>query len=365
MPEQTIELGTITASQYTYTLTTALDAELVDGDVAVELQTVDFDQDGDGNFAISTDGPDFTTHVETYARAFKLVAGGADGPEFAGPANTANTATDDAAPYEFAPANYDAIRTWLDSRDGQTLTLTIKDGRPATPAAPTLESDDDTVTASWTTPDSGDASITSYDVRIKTSSTTEWASESITSSPKKFIDLEGGTRYDVQVRATNSINSGNWSPTATTATHLLFINFDDTIPVGDNPAHAIVREMKDDADLWYWGEDNGDGVVQEWDSEVVYKVWNNGKTMLFFNHSDTDAVILTMVTGYERKGRGGRLLPLGDDKHVSEGVEHKMKGAFDPTAYNNAQDRLCFMVQRAEGDNTPIANTGIAIVRYP
>lgn len=364
MPEQTVELGTITTGAYEYSsLAITLDAELVEGDVAAQLQTVDFDQDGDGDFAFSTDGPSFTSHVEVYARAFKLVAGNGDELEFAGPANTQNSTTDEAAPYAFAPTNYAAIRTWHDDHDTQTLSMVIKDGRPGTPDAPELQSDDDTVTVTWGTPDSGDAPTTSYDVRISTSGFDTWTTESITSPPKKFLNLDTGTSYDVQVRAVNSVNPGNWSPTSTTSTHLLFIDFDDT--ASTNPRNAIIREVKDDADLWYWGQDNGDGVIEEWDPNVVYKVWNNGKVMLFFNHADTEPIILTMVTGYERKGRGGRLLPLGDDKHVSEVVEHKMKGAFDPTAYNNAEDRLCFMVQRPEGNTDPIASVGIAIVRYP
>ncbi len=94
---------------------------------------------------------------------------------------------------------------------------------PAKPDAPTLTPGNTQLTVSWTEPATNGAAITDYDVRYKlsTASDSAWAewndTDTSTTIGATITGLDNGTRYDVQVRATNSVGDSDWSD-ATSAT---------------------------------------------------------------------------------------------------------------------------------------------------
>ena len=124
------------------------------------------------------------------------------------------------------------IRVVVTSQDGQaTHTYSIRVAPLAAPGAPFIDfvaQDIDGLTVVWVPPlDSGGAGIESYDVRyIKTvaDETVEsnwtvveeaWTASSDEGLKYAITELTGGSSYDVQVRATNSVGTGPWSETRT------------------------------------------------------------------------------------------------------------------------------------------------------
>ena len=100
------------------------------------------------------------------------------------------------------------------------LTITDDDGKPAAPAAPTLEARSGRLGVSWAAPtDDGGSAVTDYDVRYRTSPSGTWQewnpSGTSTALTASITGLANGTAYDVQVRAQNKNGAGEWSATAT------------------------------------------------------------------------------------------------------------------------------------------------------
>ena len=122
------------------------------------------------------------------------------------------------------------IRIKVTSSDGKanrtyTIQLTGPDALGA-PEAHQVTAGTNSLTVSWTAPSSdGGSSITAYDLRhIRSDATNKgdanWAvvQDAWTGSGARsyeLADLDGGTQYDVQVRAVNSTGDGPWSVTAT------------------------------------------------------------------------------------------------------------------------------------------------------
>ena len=100
---------------------------------------------------------------------------------------------------------------------------------PSAPGAPTRVSTfpgNDSLNLSWNSPgQTGGAAITAYDMRHIRSDATNKGDANWTvvqdawvgfgARGYKLADLDGGTQYDVQVRAVNSAGDGPWSATAT------------------------------------------------------------------------------------------------------------------------------------------------------
>ena len=88
-------------------------------------------------------------------------------------------------------------------------------GAPDTPSDPTLSGGNKQIAVSWTAPNNNGATITDYDVQYSTDEST-WtdANHSGTTRSKTISGLTNGTRYHVQVRATNSSGSSSWSSSA-------------------------------------------------------------------------------------------------------------------------------------------------------
>ena len=118
------------------------------------------------------------------------------------------------------------------SDDKANHTYTIQLTGPGALGAPEVHqvtAGTNSLTVSWTAPSSdGGSSITAYDLRhIRSDATNkgdanwtvvqnDWTGPGARSY--ELADLDGGTQYDVQVRAVNSTGDGPWSVTATGAT---------------------------------------------------------------------------------------------------------------------------------------------------
>ncbi len=90
-------------------------------------------------------------------------------------------------------------------------------GVPAAPLAPTLTPDNTQLTARWAAPANNGALITGYTVRYKLTTTADWVNPVTRTTLSRIMTITGLTNlksYDVQVRATNSVGSSNWSPSA-------------------------------------------------------------------------------------------------------------------------------------------------------
>ena len=88
---------------------------------------------------------------------------------------------------------------------------------PAAPAPPTLAPGNGRIVVSWAVPTSnGGAAISDYDVQYKLSTVTGWtdANYNGAGTSTTLSSLTNGQRYDVQVRATNSVDSSDWSTAA-------------------------------------------------------------------------------------------------------------------------------------------------------
>ena len=85
-------------------------------------------------------------------------------------------------------------------------------GKPDDPSAPTLTAGNKQIAVSWTAPNNNGGTITDYDVQYSTDEST-WTSHSFTGTGTSTTigTLTNGTRYYVQVRATNSSGSSGWS----------------------------------------------------------------------------------------------------------------------------------------------------------
>ena len=231
----------------------------------------------------------------------------------------------------------DAFRVVISEPD----TVVPTDGRPAAPAPPQVEAVSETsLSATWTAPIEGDAPITSYSARISVAGRDTWLESTRVTSPHVFKELEQGTKYIVQIQAINSLGTSNWSVSGLAPTHILL-----------EATEAKGGELFD--------------YRTDWDKEITYKVKNNGKVLLFFNHSNTVGINLTAITTKTVKGSGQRNLAVANDVYKSEIVEQPIRGAFNPAVYNDDEDRLRFTVTKIVDDDTPITGVGIAILRYP
>ena len=91
---------------------------------------------------------------------------------------------------------------------------------PDAPAAATLTAGTTWVEASWTAPADNGSAITDYDVRYREEGT-NWQTVSFvgTGTTKRIENLLADTDYEVSVRASNSVGSGNWSASTTGRTN--------------------------------------------------------------------------------------------------------------------------------------------------
>ena len=96
--------------------------------------------------------------------------------------------------------------------------LATNAGVPDAPTAPTLAlGTAGQITVGWTAPHNGGSALTGFKVQYKRSADSTWSTHSFSSSGATTSTIIGslttGTKYDVQVRATNSEGDGAWSAT--------------------------------------------------------------------------------------------------------------------------------------------------------
>ena len=88
---------------------------------------------------------------------------------------------------------------------------------PVTPAAPDLTAGNATIRASWTAPANGGSAITGYKVRHRADGTS-WSTPAAVGASIFTHDITGltnGTKYQVQVQASNAVGDSGWSDSAT------------------------------------------------------------------------------------------------------------------------------------------------------
>ena len=151
------------------------------------------------------------------------IVGGADQGQFEITSDTGELSFRTAPDYETPGDNEYEVRVEVRSGAGareleaeQTFTIRVMDERepPGIPEAPTFSGETaESMTVHWSEPDNTGPAITDYDVRYR-----EGGSGGFTDAqhegPGLFLtldDLEAGTAYEVQVRATSDEGTSDWS----------------------------------------------------------------------------------------------------------------------------------------------------------
>ena len=98
----------------------------------------------------------------------------------------------------------------------QTFTLRVTDERepPGIPEAPTFSGETaESMTVNWSEPENTGPAITDYDVQYREKGTGRFIDGQHEGPGLSLTldDLEPGTAYEVQVRATNDEGTSNWS----------------------------------------------------------------------------------------------------------------------------------------------------------
>ena len=133
--------------------------------------------------------------------------------------------------YEATKNSYSVTVRASDDRGGSaTVAVNIAvtdsgvDEPPEAPDAPTVEATSNSNTSldvSWTAPENPGPAITDYDYQYKESSSSTWtvvADTTITATSITISSLSPQTSYDVQVRAINADDEGDWSDSGTGST---------------------------------------------------------------------------------------------------------------------------------------------------
>ena len=154
------------------------------------------------------------------------------------------TGLDNGTLYEFAVRAVNEIGDglWVES------TGTPAGAAPETPTIERVESGNGKLTVTWTTPDDGGETITSYDVEYKLDTELTWtdvtrANDDV-STTQEITDLSNGRTYNVRVRAVNSVDSSEWAESSgdPNPSGVASIRITDTSGVTDsNPGNATAR----------------------------------------------------------------------------------------------------------------------------
>ena len=152
------------------------------------------------------------------------IVGGADRSEFSIAPDTGELSFREAPDYEAPGDNQYLVTVEVRSGAGareltaeQTLTISVTDERepPEVPEAPVISGETaDSLRVSWNEPENTGPDITDYDVQYREKGTGRFI-DGDQQGPGRTLtltDLEPGTVYEVQVRATNEEGTGDWSP---------------------------------------------------------------------------------------------------------------------------------------------------------
>ena len=151
------------------------------------------------------------------------IVGGSDQGQFSIASDTGELSFREAPDYEAPRDNQYAVRVEVRSGAGaremtaaQTLAVRVTDERepPEVPEAPAIAGETaDSLTVSWSEPENTGPPITDYDVQVREEDTGGFT-DALHEGPGLTLtltDLEPGTLYQVQVRATNEEGTSGWS----------------------------------------------------------------------------------------------------------------------------------------------------------
>ena len=151
------------------------------------------------------------------------IAGGADQGQFAITSDTGELSFREAPDFEAPGDNEYEVRVEVKSGAGareleaeQTFTISVTDERepPDVPEAPTFSGETaESLQVSWSEPDNTGPDITDYDVQYREKGTGRF-SGALHEGPGRTLtlsDLNAGTVYEVQVRASNDEGMSDWS----------------------------------------------------------------------------------------------------------------------------------------------------------
>ena len=151
------------------------------------------------------------------------IVGGADQSEFSIASDTGELSFRDAPDFEAPGDNEYLVTVEVKSGAGareleaeQTFTIRVTDERepPEVPEAPTFSGETaDSLEVSWSEPDNTGPDITDYDVQYREKGTGRFI-DGDQQGPGRTLtleDLEPGTVYEVQVRASNDEGTSDWS----------------------------------------------------------------------------------------------------------------------------------------------------------
>ena len=173
-----------------------------------------------------------------------------------------------------------------------TVIVTDVDEPPAAPAEPALrEVSANTLKAIWAAPENTGPAITSYDLQYR-----ESGSAPFTDGPRNVVetsamlpDLTEGTRYEVQVRATNAEGDSPWSPPATATAA-------PPSPPGQASGVMTVPGVKELTVSWD-PESRADGYKLQWKVGVL--PFTSGRQRIVEGGGTTSDTIPRLVPGLE------------------------------------------------------------------
>ena len=151
------------------------------------------------------------------------IVGGADQGQFTITSDTGDLSFRTAPDFEAPGDNEYEVRVEVSSGAGareleaeQTFTLRVTDERepPGIPEAPTFSGETaESLTVNWSEPDNTGPAISDYDVQYREKGTGRFIDGQHAGPGLSLMldDLEQGTVYEVQVRATNDEGTSDWS----------------------------------------------------------------------------------------------------------------------------------------------------------
>ena len=302
--------------------------------------------------------------------------GGTDAAAFAIDASSGQLKTRDPLDHE-AKDTYTVTVTATDSAGvtaSATVTITVTDVNepPLAPGAPAMAQTTETsLIMTWTAPDNaGRPPITDYDYQYKKTTETAWMEVTDTEIATTSVDITGldtNTSYDVQVRATNTDGTSDWSASGLgvttalpntppafpgpTTTRQVVENTPQTQAIG-NPVEAYDTDsdtltyILEGTDSAYFDIDESSGQLKT-KMELDYETQSSHSVMVKAEDgrggSDSISVIITVTDENEKPVFSGNLGVHSVPENTGPGVD-----IGDPvTATDQEDDTLTYSLDSA------------------
>ena len=303
-------------------------------------------QDQDGADAVTgyalTGGPDqaaFEIDSDTGALAFREAPNFEDPTDLAG-TDSAHTAKDNNYVVEVTATS------GVDPRDlpaTQTITVTVTDESnevPGPPAAPALaDATSGSLAVSWSVPDNAGPPVSGYHIRYRIAVTGSWreATHEGLETGLTLGDLLGGTRYEVQVRATNEDGTGLWSPSGSGTTLSPAITPSATsleVAEGDETEFTVKLAVQPSGPVTVTLTMTGDGDIGATPAALTFTTasWSNKQAVTVTAAGDEDTVHGTAV--FTLSGEGGGYDVVAVEVTAQEVDDDARIIVADPDAYS-------------------------------